>query len=150
MVSQAGSSPDVAVAEAADVLAMLYMARGERDKAKPVVDAGQKILQYYGVKDGYVFSLLRGRLNSQFTASEAKRLYNEAEKLRNEGKFTEAGLLYTQLRNFFPKDPWADAAGFRIGQCFVGLGECPKPSTGGRSSSRNRPPGRGVGNRTSA
>jgi hypothetical protein len=91
MLEQSGNAPDETTAEAADVLAMLYMARGEQEKAKKAVDFGLKILKYRGTKGGYVLALLRGRLNSDFTAGEAKRLYNEAEKLREKGKFVEAG-----------------------------------------------------------
>ena len=84
MLQQAGGAPTRSTAEAADVLAMLYMARGEQEKAKKAVDFGLKVLQYQGVKSGYVLALLRGRLNSDIAAGEAKRLYNEAEKLRAE------------------------------------------------------------------
>ena len=49
------------------MLAMLDMARGETEKAKKAVDFGLKVLQYQGAKSGYVFTLLHGRLNSNFT-----------------------------------------------------------------------------------
>jgi tetratricopeptide (TPR) repeat protein len=123
MLEQAGSAPDETTAEAADVLAMLYMARGEHDKAKKAVDLGLKILKYRGTKGGYVLALLRGRLKSDFTAGEAKRLYNEAEKLREKGKFVEAGQLFAQVRAMYPKNQWGHASGFRIGQCFLGLNQ---------------------------
>ena len=123
MLEQSGSAPDEITAEAADVLAMLYMARGEHEKAKKAVDFGLKILKYRGTKGGYVLALLRGRLNSDFTAGEAKRLYNEAEKLREKGKFVEAGQLFAQVRAMYPKNQWGHASGFRIGQCFVGLNQ---------------------------
>ena len=103
------------------MLATLYMARGEQEKAKKAVDFGLKTLQYRGTKDGYVLALLRGRLNSDIAAGEAKRLYNEAEKLREQGKFIEAGQGFAQIRAAYPKNPWGHASGFRIGQCFVGL-----------------------------
>ena len=97
ILRQAGDSPDEAVAEAADVLAMLYMARDDMEKAKQTVEFGLKVLQYRGVKDGYLLALLRGRLASNFTAGAAKRLYDQAEKLRKEGKFQPAGRVYMQV-----------------------------------------------------
>jgi len=123
MLEQSGNAPDEITAEAADVLAMLYMARGEHEKAKKTVDFGLKILKYRGTKGGYVLALLRGRLNSDFTAGEAKRLYNEAEKLREKGKFVEAGQLFAQVRAMYSKNQWGHASGFRIGQCFLGLNQ---------------------------
>ncbi len=60
-------------------------------------------------------------LNSDIAAGEAKRLYNQAEKLRAEKKFIEAGQLFAQVRAAYPTNEWGHAAGFRIGQCFVGL-----------------------------
>ena len=121
MLQQAGGAPNEVTAEAADVLAMLYMARGEQEKAKKAVDFGLKTLKYQGVNSGYVLALLRGRLNSDIAAGEAKRLYNEAEKLRAEKKFVEAGQLFAQVRAMYPKNQWGHASGFRIGQCYVGL-----------------------------
>ncbi len=126
MLEQSGSAPDETAAEAADVLAMLYMARGEQDKAKKAVDFGLKTLQYRGKKDGYVLTLLQNRLNSDIAAGQAKRLYNEAEKLRSQNKFAEAGQLFAQIRAMYPKNPWAHASGFRIGQCFLGLNQSVK------------------------
>ena len=121
MLQQAGGAPNEVTAEAADVLAMLYMARGEQEKAKKAVDFGLKTLKYQGVNSGYVLALLRGRLNSDIAAGEAKRLYNEAEKRRAEKKFVEAGQLFAQVRAMYPKNQWGHASGFRIGQCYVGL-----------------------------
>ena len=121
MLQQAGGAPNEVTAEAADVLAMLYMARGEQEKAKKAVDFGLKTLKYQGVNSGYVLALLRGRLNSDIAAGEAKRLYNEAEKRRAEKKFVEAGKLFAQVRAMYPKNQWGHASGFRIGQCYVGL-----------------------------
>ena len=145
MLQQAGGAPNEVTAEAADVLAMLYMARGEQEKAKKAVDFGLKTLQYQGVNSGYVLALLRGRLNSDIAAGEAKRLYNEAENRRAEKKFVEAGQLFAQVRAMYPKNQWGHASGFRIGQCYVGLNRPRRWSTGGRSSSRSRPPARGAG-----
>ena len=122
MLARAGGTPEVAAAEAADVLAMLYMGQGEMDKAKKAVDFGLKTLAYRDVKSGYVLALLRGRLNSDIMAGEAKRLYNEAQKLRAAKKFVEAGQLFAQVRARFPKNEWGHASGVRIGQCYVGLG----------------------------
>jgi len=121
MLEQAGGTPTEATAEAADVLAMLYMARGEQEKAKKAIDFGLKTLQYRGVKGGYVLALLRGRLKSDIAAGEAKRLYNQAEKLRAAKKFVEAGQLFAQVRAMYSTNQWGHASGFRIGQCYVGL-----------------------------
>ncbi len=109
-------------AEAADVLAVIYMANGDTEKAKKAVDFGLQVLQYKGVKDGYALALLRGRLTSNFTAGWAKRMYDEAERLRVEKKFAEAGQLFAQVRAMYPKSEWAHASGFRIGQCFLSAG----------------------------
>jgi tetratricopeptide (TPR) repeat protein len=122
MLQQAGGAPGETTAEAADVLAMLYMARGQQESAKKAVDFGLSCLQYRGTKDGYVLALLRGRLNSNFTAGEAKQLYDKAEELRQQGKFVEAGQLFAHVLAAYPKNPWGQASGFRIGQCYVGLG----------------------------
>ncbi len=113
-------------AESADVLAMFFMASGDMEKAKKAVDFGLQVLQYKGVKDGYVLALLRGRLTSNFTAGWAKRMYDEAEKLRAENKFAEAGQLFAQVRAMYPKSEWAHASGFRIGQCFLGMNQSTK------------------------
>ena len=121
MLQQASGAPDEAAAEAADVLAMLYMARGEQESAKKAVDFGLKCLQYHGIKGGYVLALLRGRLASDFAAGEAKQLYDKAEKLRQQGKFLEAGQIFAQVWAVYPKNPWGHASGFRIGQCYLGL-----------------------------
>ena len=86
------------------------------------MDFGLSCLQYRGAKDGYVLALLRGRLNSNFTAGEAKQLYDKAEELRQQGKFVEAGQLFAHVLAAYPKNPWGQASGFRIGQCYVGLG----------------------------
>ena len=122
ILRQAGDSPDEAVAEAADVLAMLYMARDDMEKAKQTVDFGLKVLQYRGVKDGYLLALLRNRLASNFTAGAAKRLYDQAEKLRKEAKFQPAGRVYMQVFSLYPGDEYGHASGFRMGQCLETLG----------------------------
>ncbi len=121
---QAGDSPDADLAEAADVLAMLHMARGDRERAKKAVEFGLKVLQYHGAKDGYVLALLRGRLavDPDEAYPEAKRLYEQAEKLRREGKAVEAGRLFTSVCAKYPLSTWNDASGFRIGQCLETLG----------------------------
>ena len=48
ILAKAGTAPNETTAEAADVLAMLYMAGGEGEKAKKAVDFGLKALQYQG------------------------------------------------------------------------------------------------------
>ncbi|NLF17044.1 MAG: tetratricopeptide repeat protein, partial [Lentisphaerae bacterium] len=124
ILQQAGESPDEAVAEAADVLAMLHMARGDKEKAKKTVEFGLKVLQYHGTKDGYVLALLRNRLavDPDEAYPEAKKLYEQAEKLRCEGKAAEAGRLFTSVCAKYPLSTWNDAAGYRIGQCLETLG----------------------------
>ena len=114
-------SNDETTAKAADVLAMLYMAGGDREKAKKAVDFGLKTLQYQGVKDGYVLALLRGRLKSDVAAGDAKRLYDQAEKLRGERSSPRRANSSRRSARPYPADPWAHAAGFRIGQCYAGL-----------------------------
>ncbi len=78
-------------------------------------------MKYRALKTDYVEALLRGRLQSKITASDAEKQYLAAEKLRDQGKFIEAGKAFVQLREQSPTSPWADAAGFRIGQCLLGL-----------------------------
>ena len=121
MLEKAGKRTDETTAEAADVLAMLYMAGGEGEKAKKAVNFGLKALQYQGVKDGYVLALLRGRLKSDIAAGEAKRAYDQAENSAARKKFVEAGQLFAQVRAAYPTNEWGHASGFRIGQCYAGL-----------------------------
>jgi thioredoxin-like negative regulator of GroEL len=60
-------------AEAADVLAMLYDARGEKDKAKQAVDFGLAFLKYRELKTDYIETLLRGRLKSKINAGDDEK-----------------------------------------------------------------------------
>jgi tetratricopeptide (TPR) repeat protein len=118
------SAPGIATAEAADVLAMLYLARGEKEKAQKAVRFGLKCVEYQTLKDSSVKgcsteTLLRGRLTSSLGQGDAKRLYDNAEKLRAQGKFVEAASRFIQLLAMYPKSPWAHASGFRIGQCYA-------------------------------
>ena len=109
-----------ATAQAADVLAILYLARGDYPSAKRAVDDGLKIFAgYQPMKTAYIEKLLRNRLAAR--ASEAQKLYEAAEKLRNSKKYLEAGRLYVQLLTTYPKDPISHAANFRMGECLVGL-----------------------------
>jgi tetratricopeptide (TPR) repeat protein len=114
-------------AEAADVLARLYLAEGEKQKAQKAVSFGLKLVEYLALKDPslkgcYIEALLRARRQRGDRSDGAQRAYDAAEKLRLQGKFVEAGRLYTDLRAAHPKSTWAHAAGFRLGQCFEGLG----------------------------
>ena len=130
------------------MLAMLYMAGGDGEKAKKAVDFGLKALQYQGVKDGYVLALLRGRLKSDIAAGEAKRAYDQAEKLRADKKFVEAGQLFAQVRAAYPTNEWGHASGFRIGQCYAGLDRTAQAVDWWQKVlSRSRPPDRGKGRR---
>jgi tetratricopeptide (TPR) repeat protein len=109
-----------ATAEAADVLAQLYLARGDTADAKRVVEAGLKqFTGYQPRKTGYIDQILKNRLKAK--ASPAQALYDAAEKLRHEKKFLEAGRVYTQVQTTYPKDALAQAAEFHIGECLVGL-----------------------------
>jgi tetratricopeptide (TPR) repeat protein len=120
--------PGSATAEAADVLALLYLRRGDRAGAvRRAVDFGLGFIKYETVQGGkfpgYIEPLLRNRLkvDSGEAFPEAKKLYDQAEKLRQEGKYTEAGKLFVEIRQKWPRSLWNHAAGFRIGQCLVGL-----------------------------
>ena len=109
-----------ATAEAADVLAQLYLARGDTADAKRVVEAGLKqFTGYQPRKTGYIDQILKNRLKAK--ASPAQALYDAAEKLRHEKKFLEAGRVYTQVQTTYPKDALAQAAEFHIGECLIGL-----------------------------
>ena len=90
----------------------------ERGKAKKAVDFGLGFLKYHELKTSYIEALLRGRMGSNITAGDDEKQYIAAEKLRKQEKFMDAGRAFTKLREQYPKSPWADAAGFRIGQCF--------------------------------
>ena len=106
----------LAAAEAADVLAQLYLKRGENDKAKQAVDAGLAVLGYVGVKGAYIETILRNRLKSK---EPAGMLFESAEKLRQEKKYAEAVRAYAQVRTGFPKSSWSHPAGYRLGECLV-------------------------------
>ena len=109
-----------ATAEAADVLAQLYLARGDTADAKRVVEAGLKqFTGYQPRKTGYIDQILKNRLKAK--ASPAQALYDAAEKLRHEKKFLEAGRVYTQVQTTYPKEALAQAAEFHVGECLVGL-----------------------------
>lgn len=117
---------DAATAEAADVLAMLYMERGDTARAKRAVDFGLGALKYQELKTPYIETLLRNRLKSKSAASDDEKQYLAAEKLRQQEKYSDAGQAFFRLRQQYPKSPWSDAAGFRIGQCFLGLNRAPE------------------------
>ena len=135
---------DAATLEAADILAMLYLSRGNQEGAKRAVDFGLGTLKYLSLlgKTDYIESLLRGRLESG--ASDAEKLFKAAKKLQEEGnsevgaasrgapelagapskaapKFTEAGKLFNQLIAEYPRSEWLDPANFHLGQCLVSL-----------------------------
>jgi TolA-binding protein len=109
-----------ATAQAADVLAIVYLSRGDYPAAKHAVDDGLKLFSgYQPMQTAYIEQLLRNRLKVR--ASEAQKLYEAAEKLRGEKKFLEAGRLYVQLQTAFPRDLLVHAATYRMGECLVGL-----------------------------
>jgi hypothetical protein len=64
ILAEAEKTPAPSVAEAADVLAMLYRERGELDKAKKTVDFGLNVLRQNNIKSGYLFMLLHNRTPS--------------------------------------------------------------------------------------
>ncbi len=109
-----------ATAEAADVLAQLYIARGDTADAKRVVEAGLKQFSgYQPRKTAYIDQILENRLKAKL--SEAQKLYDAAEKLRNDKKFLEAGRVYAQVQSTYAKDVLAQAATYRMGECLLGL-----------------------------
>ncbi len=133
--------PLSSTAEAADVLAILYLTKGDKAAAKRAVDFGLGFLKYENARaaplpspsgrgaggegffPSYIEPLLRNRLktDSGDAFPEAKKLYDQAEKLRHEGKFIDAGKLFTEVSAKWPRSVWSHAAGFRIGQCLLGL-----------------------------
>ena len=139
--------PGSATAEAADVLAILYLKRGDKDNAKKAVDFGLGFIKYENAQGGkipgYIEALLKGRLkvDTGDAFPEAKKLYEQAEKLRKEGKFTEAGKLYVQVRSGWPRSLWSHASGFRIGQCLVGLGRLQQAEGHWQAFATDSPPG---------
>jgi tetratricopeptide (TPR) repeat protein len=117
-------SKTVVTAEAADVLALMYLERGDTADAKRAVDFGLAVVQYVktpGVRTDYIEALLRGRLNNDDPSSEAEKLYQAAEALRQQGKFAEAGKGFTEIVQKHPRTEWAPQASVQIGHCLVGL-----------------------------
>ena len=109
-----------ATSEAADVLAQLYIARGDTADAKRVVEAGLKQFSgYQPPKTAYIDQILKNRLKAKL--SEAQKLYDAAEKLRNDKKFLEAGRVYSQVQSTYAKDVLAQAATYHMGECLLGL-----------------------------
>lgn len=121
-----GHEHTLAAAEAADVLAILYLARDNQGAAKRAVDYGLATLKYLAVKTDYLEALLRRRLVPKVATSEAERLYAAAEKLRQEGKHQDAAMRFALIRQQHGDSVWADAAGFRIGQCLTNMGRRPQ------------------------
>lgn len=115
-----------ATVEAADVLAQLYLQRGDKEKAKQAVEAGVAILSYLGIKDSYIETILRGRMSPKNSADPAESLFAAAEDLRQQKKFTDAGRVYAQVRTGFPKSAWCHPAGYRLGECLVELKRYPQ------------------------
>lgn len=111
----------LATAEAADVLAMLYLTKQDRAKAQQAVDFGLKFIEYTKLKTDYTEALLRSRMGSTINSPEAEKLYVAAEKLRQEQKFVEAGRLYNQVCLQHGSTEWVHPAQFRIGQCLLGV-----------------------------
>ncbi len=113
---------ELAAAEAADVLAQIHLHRENPGKAREAIEAGLAALEYFDARGTYIETILRRRLEVREPQDPAEKLYRAAEKLRGEGKFSEAGRDYVRLVNGFPKSPWVHPAGFRIGQCLAELG----------------------------
>lgn len=53
---------------------------------------------------------------------KAKQLFDNAESLRSQNKLLEAGKLFLQIHKSFPETDSGQLAGYRVGQCLVGLG----------------------------
>lgn len=121
-----GHEHTLAAAEAADVLAILYLARDNHGAAKRSVDYGLATLKYLAVKTDYLEALLRRRLVPKVATSDAERLYVAAEELRQVGKHQDAAMRFAGIRQHHADSVWADAAGFRIGQCLTSMGRRPQ------------------------
>ncbi|MBN2024188.1 MAG: tetratricopeptide repeat protein [Pirellulales bacterium] len=111
------AAPLESTAEAADALAIVHLQRGEPEKAQKAVETGLAFLEYRKLKTPYIETLLRGRLGGG-----AQRLFETAEKLRNDGKLVDAGRVFSQVCQLCPQSPWAHLAGYRVGQCLSDLG----------------------------
>jgi tetratricopeptide (TPR) repeat protein len=112
--------------EAAEVLSTLYLERGDREDAKRAVEFGLALAKYLsvqGIRTDYLEALLRRKMQASDPSAEAERLYQAAEALRGQEKFTEAGKLFAQIIQQHGRSEWADPARFRIGQCFVGINQ---------------------------
>ena len=130
------------------MLAMLYMAGGDGERAKKAVDFGLKALQYQGVKDGYVLALLRGRLKSDIAAGEAKRAYDQAEKLHARANLLRPANSSPRSARPIRRTNGVTPPVSASGSAMRASTAPPRPSIGGRrSSSRSRPPDRGEGRR---
>lgn len=118
--------PMASTAEAADVLALIYLKKKDPKKADKVVKFGLQLLKYHGLKTPYIAQILRNRIKQRKSGvtpetGEAIALYKKGEALRKAEKFVEAGKVFTGLQKKYPKNKWSHAAGFQIGQCLVGL-----------------------------
>jgi len=135
--------PTYGALEAGDILAILHLQQGNREEAQKLVDSRLQLIKYNDVEDPYIERLLKGRMSSKWFAGggEAERLYSEAEGLRKNENFAEAGKLYARVQSQFSESPFADASGFRIGQCFLGLNQSRRAESHWREFLNDEPEG---------
>lgn len=117
--------PLISTADAADVLAQIYLKKKEIQSAHKTANFGLEHLSYHSLKSPFLETLLKLRLQelkgAPTDSGETIALYNKAEDFRKKKQFVEAGKVYMELQKRFPKSALNEAAGFRIGQCLVGL-----------------------------
>lgn len=116
-IVQSGSRDETA-AEAADIMALLYLQQNDPNRAKSAVDVGLRVLEYRGIKSGWTYALLKGRM-----VSKAKREYDAAERLRLAKRFSDAAEAFRQIPAKYPGDEYSAASVMRLGQCVDSLGQ---------------------------
>ena len=117
-------NPRAAVtADAADVLALLYLGRGEKEQAQRAVDRGLQVVKYLDLRTGYIESLLRQRMHR---VDEPEKAYLAAEELRRQEKYVEAFQSFGDICRQSPLSEWSNPARFRAGQCLASLRRLPE------------------------
>ena len=113
----------LAIAESADVLAQIKIAKNELDDAKKAIQFAFKKIKFEDKKTAYIEAILRRRLNQIENAdrSPAEKLYRQAEVLRKKDKFSEAMPIYQQIVTDHADTDYCDPSGYRIGQCLIGM-----------------------------
>lgn len=138
--------PVDSTADAADVLAILQLQKGDSTQAKASVDFGLKLIEFHELKTPYQEALLKRRLaqgkkDAVPQIGEAVALYKKAEELRAAEKFNEAAPYYQSIAANHKASEWAPAAEFRIGQCLVGLGSHDKAKEHWQAFLKSKPDG---------